>query len=121
MIRPISWTPGGSLTVWHDERGHGGDVPPASLVFARHPSGAVNLQCLRIPCPAPGCDSESLHPVTGDGSCRAMVQRVFGRRVMAQAAGRTWLQARTMVRVLIGQQDGSQERFLLDDVATEDD
>lgn len=119
MIRPTGFNPDGTVQVWHDEGGHGGAVAVATLVQPPRLDGQPDLTYCALPCPV--CPSVSFHPAVGDATARDLVQRLFVRRLQARAAGRTWLQARALVRALIQQQDGGLDRWQLANVQTEAD
>jgi hypothetical protein len=83
-VRPVGIVAGG-VDVWHDERQHGGTVPWADVDFAKRPDGTGNQAFIVLPCPVAGCDSQSVHPVSG-GASRDGVQEVFARYYMRRAA-----------------------------------
>lgn len=87
-IRPVMIHDDGTVTVWHDERGHGGTLALADLAFGRTPAGRTLTECIVTPCPACGKTpvardgtggewvSYSVHPVSG-GCDAERVQRLF--------------------------------------------
>lgn len=105
-IRPISLDPvGATVTLWHDEVGHGGTTALAALAFAAGPDGAPNPRFLALPCPT--CGSVSTHPVAGGCAPRA-VQLLFVHLYLAHQVGgaTTWLQALAVHRQAVAAQDG---------------
>lgn len=83
-IRPVGIGAGG-VEVYHDERGHGGTVAWADVDFMRQRDGTTHQSFLTLPCPVPGCDSVSIHPVSG-GADREGVRELFARYYMRRAA-----------------------------------
>jgi hypothetical protein len=99
-VRPTG-TDATGVQVVHDEAGHGGTIPWAEVDFLRGPQGA-HQSFLVLDCPVAGCDSQSVHPVSG-GADRGGVQEVFARHYLrrAQALGlpvTTLAEARALVR-----------------------
>lgn len=84
-IRPVGIDATG-VQVVHDERGgHGGTVPWADIDFAQRPDGTRAQHFVVLPCPVAGCDSYSVHPVSG-GADRDNVRELFARYYMRRAA-----------------------------------
>jgi len=110
------------VQVWHDERQHGGTIPWAEVDFLRGPQGA-HQSFLVLACPVAGCDSQSVHPVSG-GAARDGVQEVFARHYLrrAQALGlpvSTIAEARALVRQRARELDPHLPEPGEDDVATQ--
>ena len=108
-IRPTGIVAGG-VEVIHDERGHGGTVAWADVAFAQRPDGTPHRAFVVLPCPEPGCDSASIHPVSG-GCDRAGVRELFARYLLRRAAAlgleiATIAEAREYVRQLAIELDG---------------
>jgi hypothetical protein len=97
MIRPVGFSSTG-IQVMHDERAHGGTVPWSAIVLD-WPSRALYLTC-----PA-SCGSVSRYPV-GGGGAPGPGQRLFIHLVKRAQAGRTWLQARAIVKTAVRQLEG---------------
>jgi hypothetical protein len=100
-VRPIGIVAGG-IEVVHDEKGHGGTVPWSDVDFMKRPDGTGHQSFVVLPCPVAGCDSQSVHPVSG-GAAKDGVQEVFARHYLrrAQALGlpvTTLAEARALVR-----------------------
>lgn len=60
-------------------------MPWADLDFARRPDGAAHQSYVILPCPVPGCDSASVHPVSG-GADREGVRGLFAAYYQRRAA-----------------------------------
>jgi hypothetical protein len=91
-VRPLAFQ-GGILTVWHEDEGHGGDIPLANLRFEYDlPAGApvtdtgtsFNLREAPLSCPV--CGAVSVHPITG-GAARRVVQLLFAALFIRRAGG----------------------------------
>lgn len=83
-IIPVAITAGG-VDVLHTERGHGGTVPWADIDFPKLRDGTPHQHLILLPCPVAGCDSASLHPVSG-GAAPPEVRELFARYYMRRAA-----------------------------------
>jgi hypothetical protein len=122
-VRPVSYDPSGGVTVWHDEMGHGGAVAFAQIVFGRRDDGSVDPTLLVLPCPVPGCNGSSVHPI-GGGAAAGLVQKLFLRTILRRAAAlgiaATFAAAKLRVRQLVVQEDGL-DRFRLGAMQAEDD
>jgi ribosomal protein S27E len=70
---------------------------------------------VRVTCPV--CGATSCSP-PGGGADAPWGQRLYAAMLRRAAAGRTWLQARAILRALVMQQEGL-ARYRLTDVATE--
>lgn len=108
-VRPTGIVAGG-VEVWHDEKAHGGTVPWADVDFARRPDGTGHQSFVVLPCPVAGCDSQSVHPVSG-GVDRDGVRELFARYYMRRAAALgldadTLAKARELVRQRARELDG---------------
>ncbi|HXE87243.1 MAG TPA: hypothetical protein VN524_10670 [Hyphomicrobiaceae bacterium] len=115
MIRPTGWKDPKTLEVWHDEANHGGEVDLKDLVFPKDVRGGGDmLSYLTLACPV--CAATSWHPVTGDGSSRAEVQKMVVKAIQGKAPGRTMAQAKALARALLVQQDGSADRWEVGDL-----
>lgn len=58
----------GTWSVTHDDAPggpHGGLIAPSAVIYATRPDGSAEWRLLRVSCPFPGCDAETMHPVTG--------------------------------------------------------
>lgn len=131
-VKPTHFNGDGSFTVYHDEFGHTGTLTLNDVTF--QPVGqAYDPRYMIVPCPEPGCDSYSVHPVSG-GSDPYVVQRLFALKIrkigtiptaiknrlnIPDADVSTWVKAKRAVRFLTARMDGV-ERFQIED-ATEDD
>ena len=118
-IRPVALQDN-QIRVRHDDIGyaHDGTLALDAIGFLTPEGRPPDLRFLRLPCPvcqAAGVDSFSVHPVSGGADGEGQVQRLFAHKLKAAAPGRTWAQARTLVKALVGQQDGA-ARFRLDGV-----
>lgn len=82
-VRPTGIVAGG-VEVWHAERQHGGTVAWADVDFAKAPDGGDVRGAIYLPCPVPGCDSASWHPITG-GADRTAVRELFARYFLRRA------------------------------------
>lgn len=113
-VRPLSVEADG-VRVLHDDPGYGHEsvVPFSSLVAPTGRDGQADDRFLTVPCAFPGCASVSLHPI-GGGSAPRAVQRLFVHMVKRARAGRTWNQAKALVRARIAMAEGA-ERWLLED------
>jgi hypothetical protein len=108
-VRPMGIAAGG-VEVWHDEFQHGGTVAWADVDFGKRGDGVADQRAIYLPCPVPGCDSASWHPVTG-GVDRPAVRELFARYFLrrAQALGlniTTIAEARDYVRARSQEIDG---------------
>lgn len=114
-IRPIEFNADGSVQVWHDEANHGGVLKSEEIVFAKALDGGEDLRFLVMPCPVPGCGSESFHPV-GGGCDPERVQMLFVKKLQGHPSDsfKAESEARTAVKSLIRSM-GSGERWVLDD------
>jgi len=83
-IRPTGISAAG-VEVWHDERQHGGTVAWADVDFARRPDGTAHQSFVSLPCPVAGCDSASVHPVSG-GADGPNVRELFACYYLRRAA-----------------------------------
>lgn len=83
-VRPVGIVAGG-VEVVHDEFGHGGTVPWAEVDFAKRSDGSDQRGAIYLPCPVPGCDAASWHPVTG-GADRPAVRELFARYFLRRAS-----------------------------------
>jgi hypothetical protein len=101
-IIPTGYSAAG-VEVRHDERGHGGVVSWDALAFARTPAGVLDDRHIILPCPVAGCNSASLHPVSG-GADPERVQRLFIRAYLASAdvPATTWEAALALVKARAG-------------------
>lgn len=100
-IVPVNITAAG-VEVWHSERNHGGTVPWSDVDFGRRADGTAHQSFVVLPCPVAGCDSQSVHPVSG-GVDRDGVRELFARYYMRRAAALgldadTLAKARELVR-----------------------
>lgn len=93
-ITPVGISATG-VDVWHSERQHGGTVPWADIDFPKRLDGTPHQYFLILPCPVAGCDSASVHPVSG-GVDRPAVQELMARFYMRRAAA-LGLDAATLV------------------------
>lgn len=120
-IRPVSFSADGSISVWHDEAGHGGNIAFSDVRFGRSIDGTVNLRFIELSCPFPGCGSGSIHPI-GGGAAPAMVQKLFLRVLLRRlpAAQRNLPAVKAFMRTHIEATDGL-GRFKLEDITSEDD
>ena len=119
-IRPTHINDDGSVIVVHDERGHGGTVAAADVVFGKRHDGADLLSELRLACPVPGCGTVSVHPA-GGGCDPENVQRLFLHKLTTHPvaspdgkAAPTEAKAREVLRELVEAMDGP-GRFRLAD------
>lgn len=108
-IQPVSTATGG-VEVYHAERGHGGTVAWADVDFAKAPDGSADRRVVCLPCPVPGCNSASWHPITG-GVDRPAVRELFARYILRRAAAlglnlTTIAEARDYVRQRSRELDG---------------
>lgn len=104
-ITPVSISATG-VDVWHSERQHGGTIAWADVNLARRPDGTEHLMFIVLACPVAGCDSVSVHPVSG-GADRTSVREMFARYVLRRAtalgldvpnlaAARDWVRQRAI-------------------------
>ena len=101
-IHPVAFRPAqGEIDVWHDERGHGGTLQIANLAFG---DNDTNESLVRVPCPVAGCGSESTHPVGGGSHPRAV--QVLHLLKQMQAKGRTFAQAKALIKARAEAMDG---------------
>ena len=64
-IRPTKFNLDGSVEVYHDERGHSGIVQLSDIQYAKKADGTDNTNFIVLECPIVGCNSASLHPISG--------------------------------------------------------
>lgn len=100
-VRPMAFSPDGTVSIWHDEGGHGGSVNLADLAFGAAIGAPDDERCIVLPCP--GCGSVSSHPVGGGASPHAVQALHVLKQV--QARGRTFAAAKVRVALLASQQD----------------
>lgn len=112
MIKPLEFFPDGTMSLWHEERDHGGTLVLADLLHPVDMLGRVNDAFLRVPCPVSGCDSESLWPVSGgdEGQRLAVLHRIATK-------GETLTKAKAEIKARAERLDGI-GRFQLDDEKT---
>jgi hypothetical protein len=95
-VHPIQLGADGSLQVLHDECGTITPLTPAQ-VDVNVPQRTISLKCSRG-------DGQTLWPVSG-GEDADMAQRMFTYAIM-RLQGRTWAQARNIIRAFVAAQDG---------------
>lgn len=112
MIKPIEFFPDGTVSLYHEERDHGGALVLADLLHPVDMLGRINDAFLRVPCPVSGCDSESLWPVSGgdEGQRLGVLHRVAKK-------GETLTKAKAEIKARAERLDGV-GRFQLDDEKT---
>lgn len=100
----------GGATVVHREMNHGGTVLGNQVTFVTSPSGAVDKNYIRMPCPM--CSAVSVHPV-GGGAQPYEVQLEFARlwTMRAQSLGippaeRGWESIKALVCAEVEKMDG---------------
>lgn len=108
-VKPVGIVAGG-VDVWHAEMNHGGTVAWADVDFMKRPDGTGHQSFVVLPCPVAGCDSQSVHPVSG-GADRDNVRELFARYYMRRAAALgldadTLAKARELVRQRAIELDG---------------
>lgn len=113
-IRPTAADATG-VTVYHDDpgRGHEAVVPWAQITAGVRLDGTPDDLVLTLPCTFPGCGSASQHPI-GGGAAPREVQRLFVHLTKRAREGRTWNQAKAMVRTRVIRAEG-RERWQLED------
>jgi hypothetical protein len=80
-IRPIKFNDDGSIEIWHDEFGHGGTISEKDINHAKDEKGNEDERFLVLECPVLGCNSYSVHPVSG-GVDPKNIQELFVRKHM---------------------------------------
>lgn len=124
-IHPVAFADDGSITVYHSEAKHGGDIALADIQFGRKIDDSIDITTLILACPFPGCDSYSVHPI-GGGSHPGPVQKLFVRVLRRRAAAvlppgqRTLPAILNLVKNRADAMDGP-GRFKLENMKSEDD
>lgn len=95
-VHPTQLGGDGSATVIHDECGTTTALTPASVQYSPQ-YHAITLTCS-------AGDGHTLWPVSG-GEDAPTAQRMFTYLIM-RLQGRTWAQARTIIRAFVAAQDG---------------
>lgn len=115
-IRPVKFTSGGAVEVFHDERGHGGVVQLRNVQFGRKPDQTDDFRFIELPCPVEGCGSLSVHPA-GGGADPERVQELFVRALHRHPrhTSRSLEEARLAVKAMAEEMDGP-GRFRLETV-----
>ncbi len=98
-VRITTFNPDGTLAVYHDEGGHGGTLPLRQVVPPQGPDGQGSARALHIPCPVAGCGATSTVPIGGGHDDSGLVQRLFARRMLAEAIRTQDPQLRTAAQV----------------------
>src|SRR4051794_1815053 len=111
-VKPVGFHLDGTVDLWHDERQHGGSVALADIPLGLDVTGAPDLGTAVLTCPVPGCVWSSWHP-PGGGADPEGVQPLHALKLMQAVPGRTWAQARTILRVRILQNGEGLERYRL--------
>lgn len=136
-IRPVGFS-GTGIEVVHDEFGHGGTVAFGDINFAARVGGGVDRRFIVIVCPVLGCNSMSVHPLSG-GAAPRVIQRLFAhmlKRLGVATGGTlppaivsalglpdgdvsTWDAVKAKLRILVERMDGT-GRFQIADVQEDD-
>lgn len=111
-VKPVAFNQDGSIEVVHDGAGHFGTVQLGDFAYLQR-DGVEDVRFLELACPEPGCNTVSLHPVSG-GCAPEQIQRLFVLKVMA-IQQISWTDAKQVVKGLIDAQEGLQ-RWRLENV-----
>jgi hypothetical protein len=113
-VRPVRFSPDGSIDVVFDEMGHSGTIPAAEVRWATSIDGSDTLSIV-LACPD-GCGAASTHPV-GGGAAPREVQEMFARKLIPPdpqpcpcgklAAGKPALLTVSHLKTHADQQDGT--------------
>lgn len=105
MIRPIAISDTTITAQCEHCPGGPKDLPVSALRYAVGVDGSDNTDLLVLDCPS-GCGSTTYHPVTGDGSCRELVQEMhvlFSMRIAKKARKDAVKDVRKRIETLGGQ------------------
>ena len=109
-LRIIEFNHNNTITLWHDEKGHGGTVTLADVEILPSLLGLSNKALYRLVCPINGCVADTYIPIGGGSDPEASQRLEVLHRVIVQKE--TITAAKAAVQALVETRDGA-NRFLL--------